>query len=289
VSIPQKTIWIILCLFVTTLSHGQQTDETSQPEYISKTEMNEFTRVHGGEDRTIPLPLTVNAKGQKDASALQGLIEYLNAVNLTQWSGMQAKATYIDANGTSSPAALTIGKWNQGRINIETASGTRSTRIDGDIGGTVETNGRRFSLPMATAELGLVVFPRLFSSEFGVSAAAIVDRGQIEIDGELLHRITIEESVLTNGMLIDNQSSNVTDLYFEPVKHLLRMSTSLVQLDSADRERYLVVNRYCDYQTTGTMLMPHTIRQTLNGQFQWTLQLAEIDLQPQIDSSYFRF
>ena len=48
---------------------------------------------------------------------------------------MQAKATYIDANGTSSPAASHLSeKRNQVRIDIfETANGTKSTRIDGKI------------------------------------------------------------------------------------------------------------------------------------------------------------
>lgn len=288
-SIAHKAIWVFLCLPINPSLVGQYPDDSShRPNFVGAVP-NEFTRINGTEDSGIPLPLIESAGHPKDASAIQELIEYLNAVGVTQWQGMKAKGIVLQSDGGSAVACLTIGRSDQARLDVATASGTRSTRMDGSIGMTIEADGKRIPLPPATARAGVVAFPRLFSADFGKVALAIIDRGQVNVDGETLHRITVEEPVLLNGMPIAPYSGSVTDLYFDVGKHLLRMSASLVQVDSADRERYLVVTRFSDYQRDGSMLMPHSIRQTLNGQQQWTLQLTEIDLQSPNDPSYFQF
>jgi hypothetical protein len=289
-SVVHKALWVMFCLQVTPLLVGQQQrDESSQGLSVVGAGQSEFTRIHGPEDRDVPLPQIENASHPKDPSAIQELIEYLNAVGLKEWTGMQAKGVLLQSNGEGGNASLGIGIGDQARLDVVTASGTRSTRIDGNRCIAIHADGKRVTIPPATAKAELVSFPRLFTENFGRIASAIIDRGQVNIDGETLHRITVEEPVLLNGEPAEPDTPSITDLYFDPAKHLLRMSASLVQVDSADRERYLVVSRYSDYQRDGTLLMPHSIRQTLNGQQQWTLQLTEIELHSASDPSYFQF
>lgn len=289
-SAVRKALAVIFCLqVVPSLMGQQQGDAPSHEHSLNSAVPNEFTRINGPEDSGIPLPLIESAGHPKDASAIQELIEYLNAVGAMQWKGMQANGALLQSNGDGGNARLTIGISDQARLDVATASGTRSTRIDGSIGMTIEADGKRFPLPPATAKAGVVAFTRLFLADFGKIASAIIDRGQVAIDGETLHRITVEEPVLFNGVPAASHIASVTDLYFDPAKHLLRISASLVQVGSADCERYLIVNRYSDYQSDGIMLMPHNIRQTLNGQQQWILQLTEFDLQSPSDPSYFQF
>jgi len=250
---------------------------------------NEFTRIRGLEDNGIPLPTTTSGTRQKDPRALQELIDFLNSVGITNWNGMQANGIYSGGNGDGGSASLILGTNDQARLDIMTSDGTRSTRIHGTSGVTIEPDGRRFPISPSTARSGIVAFPRLFSADFGNVASAIIDQGQVEIDGDSLRRITIEEPVFANEVSAQPAETNVTDLYFDPANNLLRISASLVQLDSGDRERYLIVVEYGDYQSTGTIMLPHSIRATLNGQPQWALRLTEIDVNSNIDPSYFQF
>lgn len=81
----------------------------------------------------------------------------------------------------------------------------------------------------------------------------------------------------------------VLDLYFDSTSHLLLKSADYVQLDTSDRQHYVRVVTYGDYREVDQTLIPHQYSQTLNGQKQWTLQLAEVHLSPATDASYFQF
>ena len=283
-----KALWVIICLQVTPLLLGQR-DESSRELRVDGAGQNEFTRINGAEDRDIPLPLIGDASLRKDPSAIQELIEYLNVVGVKEWNGLNAKGVFLQAAGDGGDARLTIGSSDQARLDIVTANGTSSTRINGRTGTTFDADGKRIHIPPTTAKTGLLSFPKPFTADFGRLASAIVDRGEVNVDGETLHRITVEEPVLLNEGPPATNAPSVTDFYFDPVKHLLRLTASFVQLDSNDRELYLIVSRYSDYRRDTAMLMPHSISQTLNGQHQWTLQLTKIDLQSPSDRSYFEF
>lgn len=249
----------------------------------------DFTRIYGADDQTIPTPAFLGALGQKDAAALQELTDYLKAVNVSTWKGLQATGMLTDSSGGSSQATLTVLSGDHSRLDVHTPSGERSTRISGTYGKTLEVDGKGFFMPPVTAKVGLIAFPQLLVSTFPASNASLIDRGQVQIDGKLLHRITVEQAVFAGISSASQRNTSVIDLYFDPSTHLLLKSASSVQLVSSDSQRYLIVITYGDYQNVQGSLIPFAYSQTLNGKQQWTLQLNNTDLQPSVDTSYFQF
>ena len=250
---------------------------------------DDLTRIYGAEDQEVPTPAFTGTLGQKDPAALQELIDYIKAVNITAWKGMQASGTFIDSSDNTSQALLTILNGDHFRLDVETPKGQRSIRIDKNLGETADVDGKRLLMPPATAKAGLLAFPKLLASTFPAENTSFVDRGQVQIDGKPLHRITVEETAFAGEAVPDSRDVDVTDLYFDPASHLLLKSVSAIQLDSADRQRYLVVVTYGDYQKVGESLVPNLYWQSLNGQKQWTLRLNQPNLQPSVQPSYFRF
>jgi hypothetical protein len=198
---------------------------------------NDFTRIYGPEDQAVPTPAFVGTVGQQDASALQEITAHRTAVSAASWGGLQATGTLTDVSGNSDQATLTILGTDNFRLDVTTTIGQRSTRICGPSGETLEDDGKTFFLPPITARGGLVAFPKLLASAFPDPTAIIVDRGQVQLDGALLHRITVETGAtptpssagatptpssavpaLQNNVI---RNLNITDFYFDPTSHLL--------------------------------------------------------------------
>ena len=248
-----------------------------------------FTRIYGSQDTDVPIPQLVLPLGRQDAGALQELAAYRKAANITSWNGMQASGTFTNSAGVSNPARLTILNGDHFRLDVQMEKGTRSTRISGNSGKTTEIGGKSYGLPSLTARTGLLAFPKLLLSGFPSANISLIDRGQVRIGGQACHAITAEEAASLDDSVKSSREIAVTDLYFDSSSHLLVESASTVQVDSRDRELYLMVTKYGDYQRIGESLIPLTYSQTLNGQPQWTLQVNSPDLQPSIDETYFRF
>ena len=265
---------VVASIFLISTSANAQTD---------------FTRIYGSEDQTVPMPGFVGTLGQKDAGALQERLDYLKAVNILDWKGMQASGTLTDDSGNTNQATLAILNADHSRLDVQTPNGERSARISGIYGATLEADGKSFFMPPATAKAGLLAFPRLLIATFPSSNTALIDRGLVQVGTQSLHRLTLEESIFSDVTIADGRDINVTDLYFDPSTHLLLKSAAAVQLDSADRERYLIVISYSNYQGVQGSLVPCTYRQSLNGQQQWTLQISTPDLQPSFAPNYFHF
>jgi hypothetical protein len=260
-----------------------------------------FTRIYGPEDQTIPMPEIVGTAGQQDASALLEMTGFRTALSATQWDGLVASGKFTDIYGNLDQATLTLVGSSESRLDVTTAAGVQSTRIAGPYGSVQDVSGSIHALPPATALGGIVAFQNLLTPTFPNSAAIVVDQGQLQVSGTLLHRITIETqafptlsvstsaTVSASAPVSPGPNLNITDFYFDPATHLLVKSASYLQLNTADRERYLIVQTYSDYQTVGGILVPLNFSQTMNGQPQWTLQLSNPTLQPSVDASYFHF
>ena len=256
---------------------------------VSAQGQTDSTRIYGIEDQSIPVPVFIGSPGQMDSSALDELVHFLGVINITSWQGMQAAGTLTDGGGVPNPAIITLLGPDSLRLDVETTDGVRSTRVQGNYGTTVEANGRSFPLPFSTAKSTVPAFSRLLNSTTPASTTSYIDQGLVQVDGKMLHRITLEEAVTLNSGPTDQQDFNVTDLYFDPVTHLLIKSASSLQLAPFDPQKYLVVVSYSDYRTDGESLVPFRLTQSLNGQHQWSLQLADTNLKPNVGTSYFTF
>jgi hypothetical protein len=225
--------------------------------------------------------------------ALQELIDYLKAVNLAAWQGLKGSGSFTtSAKNADGPdqATLTISQGDKYRLDIHTTNGVRSTRIAGGYGRTMDPGAKGWTLPQGTAELGLFFFPRLLFATFPTPRTSLIDQGQVQIEGRALHRITVGEPLVENQQLnADSTRTSVVDLYFDKTSHLLIKSAAAIQLDSADRARYIQVLTYDDYQKVQDGLIAFRFHQSLNGQPQWTLQLSSVDLTPDANTSDFYF
>jgi hypothetical protein len=251
------------------------------------------TRIMGSLDSDVLIPdkPTNPAAHSSDAVALEVLASYLKSINASAWSGMQAVGTFSSPNGSSivlSPATLTVRDGDSFRLDVQASEGNRSFRIEGGIGQVLESDGKKHVIPPITARSFLVAFPHLLIPGFPEAQTILLDRGLVTIEAGSLHRLTVIETVLLDS-LHTQSSTGVLDLYFDPTSHLLVKSAQYVQLDSRDRAHYLQVISYSNYQTVEGVQIPFTISQTLNGQKQWALNLAEVHLHPTLDKSYFRF
>lgn len=252
----------------------------------------DFTRIYGAEDADVLVPKSSGQLGQQDASALQLVIDFLKATNGASWNGMQASGTLTAPSGSSASqnsATLTVRGGNAFRLDVVTAEGQRSTRIHGAVGQILESDGTKHTLPLATARVGLLAFPLLMDSSFPSAQTSVIDQGLISIQGSTLRRITIERPVFATQGLPQVGQTALLDLYFDPSTNLLNKSVASVQFGSNDRERYLQVVTYSDYQKVDSVLLPFAYSQTVNGQPQWSLQLSQVQLNPSIDNSYFQF
>jgi hypothetical protein len=254
---------------------------------------SDLTRIRGSEDGDVSIPKLILPLGRKDASALQEVISFLKKVNGAAWNGMQATGSLTSSNGRSpeqSAAILTMESGDSIRLDVDSAEGKRSIRIKGSTGQIVESNGNKHYLPVATARAGYIVFPKLMTATFPTEQTSIIDGSLTTIDGKQLHRITIEEPAFAGETSSSPDQISTTDLYFDPATDLLIKSVSSIQIDSADRQRYLQVVTYSDYRLVDdALLLPFAYVQTLNGQRQWAFQATSIQLQPSISASYFSF
>ena len=281
ISTPIVVFVFTLCPPVTTAQ-----SQTQSPQ------KKDFTRILGAEDGDLVVPGPVLTTVQKDSSALQTIAAFVSAVNGGGWSEMQATGTLTAPGATAEqyPATLTIQNGTSFRLDVNTPEGLRSTRIHGRVGRILESNGVKHSLPAATALVGLFAFPKLMMTTFPSTQTSVIDQGTIVVDGKSLLRVTVQEPVSPETTPQPaNVQTNVIDLYFDPATHLLLKSVASVQLNTADRARYMQAVTYSDYQNVDGMLLPFATSQTLNGQRQWSLQLTNVQLNSSVDTSLFTF
>jgi hypothetical protein len=250
---------------------------------------NHAAHITGVLDSDLPIPDDMGTLGQIDEAALLEITQYRKVIGGTQWNEMQGTGTISQGEQEPFDATLSVLGSNKFRLDVTTLHGIRSTRISDVIGVVQQDDSTKQTLPAGTAKNGLLAFPRLLSSTFPDSQTTLLDHGIIQIDGKSLHRITFEGVVFPDDPTFDKDNICVLDLYFDPGSHLLIKSAEQAQLDSNDREHYLRVTTYADYRQVDGMLIPYQYSQTLNGQKQWTLNLAEVNLRPSLDASYFLF
>jgi hypothetical protein len=80
-----------------------------------------------------------------------------------------------------------------------------------------------------------------------------------------------------------------TDLYFDSNTHLLAHSVDAVTFSGPMRQTFNRASTYADYQQFSGVQVPTTIKQYLNGQLHWTLQLTQVTVNPALTTDTFSF
>lgn len=256
-----------------------------------------FTQITGSTDQGIVLPQSVPLVPRQDAGALAEIRAYRSAISLGAWMDMQGTgqftSTATDSTGAKNAhnATLWIRDHHGYRLDVQKPNGTSSLRMDGSYGVVQHADGRMRSMDARDAVAGLLAFPALMEATFPASTVMLIDQGPATVDGTTLHRITVEKPWPGDPMdaATGNPLTTVTDLYFNPQTHLLMKSALAVLGSQPSPEQMLEVITYGNYSAENGMLLPHSYRQTLNGQILWTLDLNEIHLNQGLPQSDFHF
>ncbi len=271
---------LALCLAAVPI-HGQQ---------------NTFTQIAGNADQGIVLPQSVPFAPRQDAGALTEIQAFRSAISLSTWEDMQGtgQLTPTSVNSADGSNSYNATIWIRGRhdyrLDVEEPNGTRSQRIDGEYGATQHAGGKMKPMDARDAVAGLVAFPALMQATLPGSKVMLIDHGLAAAGSATFHRITVETPWPGNPAdAAGNPLTTVTDLYFNPRTHLLIKSAIAVFGSRPSPEQMLEVVTYGGYRSVNGMLLPHSYRQSLNGQILWTLQLNQVQLNSGLPEADFQF
>jgi hypothetical protein len=219
------------------------------------------------------------------------LANHLAAVGQVRWGGMQGtgKITYASGDPTAYDATLSNLGADRFRLDAQTKKGPTSIRIHRFVGKIQGSDGAISVIPSTTAALGLFPFelPR-FANSPGL-ASSLIDQGLVALGGTELHRITLELGSLGRNPVTKSIDTIVTDLYFDPTSHLLIKSVSSVLIAGSRPVKLLSVVTYGDYRMAAGSMVPFRYTETLEGQPYRTLQLSNVQLNPELNTTYFEF
>ncbi len=241
------------------------------------------------------MPAATGVFGHIDAAALAEVVDQLKAVQVSPWHDMSGTGKITYPLGDSSEvddAALTILNGDSYRLDVTRTQGSESTRIIGEYGVSNTGDGNRQFLFPATAAQGLLAFPQLRVSTFPTPQTSVYEKGMQVVDGKTLHRLSIEHPLGKPSVASSTAEAThapvgiVTDLYFDPVSHLLIKSVASIKLSGA-RSELLQCITYGDYRNVDGSLVPFRFEQSLNGQIQWILQLSAVDLNTGVKQTFF--
>jgi hypothetical protein len=242
------------------------------------------------QEQGFPMPSATGVLGRKDAGALGEIKAHLLAVSAAGWQALEATGTLTYPDGAAHEATLYLMGANNSRLDIKMEAGTRSFRQSGFAARFQHENGNHGSLPPATAGAGIVAFPRIWTDAVTSSRISLYDHNTSAFNGQNLHRITIEYPIdigaASGGT---NGKTAVTDLYFDPNTHVLAYSVDAVTFNGPTRQTFSRETSYEDYQQFSGIRVPTTIKQYLNGQLQWTLQLSQIAVNAAPAANTFSF
>lgn len=238
--------------------------------------------------QNFPLPSTTGKLGNKDAGALAEIKAYLQAVSATGWQSLEGTGTLTFQDGNVHSAILYLKGAKYSRLDITMDSGTRSLRVSGFAARFQDEKGNSGTLTPTTSSAGIVAFPRLWTEAAVSAKISLYDQKVYAGTGQNLHRITIEYPLDDQEGSSFSKRTAATDLYFDPSTHLLLFSVDSFSV-STMRQRLTRVTSYANYQPFEGVSVPATIKQILNGQDQWTLQLSQVTMNPNSPASTFLF
>lgn len=241
------------------------------------------------QEPSFPSPVATAVLGKRDAGALAEINAHILAVGAGGWHSLEATGTLTYPDGSSHEASLFLAGSRLQRLDIEMDSGTRSIRIRGFAGRYQDERGNQGSLPPVTSSAGIVAFPRIWVDAAASSKISLHDQHLYTGTGSSLHRITIEYPLeWPTRSHLGNQTA-ATDLYFDPSTHLLDYSVDAVTFNGSTRQSFQRVTSYQQYRQFSGINIPTIIKQYLNGQLQWTLDLNQVTINSNPETSSFSF
>jgi hypothetical protein len=241
------------------------------------------------QERRFPLPSTTGVVGKKDAGAAAEIKAHLQAVSAAGWQSLQATGTLTYPEGDTHAATLYLMGARYSRLDIEMGSGLRSLRVQGTDGRFQDERGNQGSLPPGTSSAGIMAFPRIWSVSATSSRISLSDQSSYSVSGQNLHRVTMEYPLESATGSKSLNGTAATDLYFDSNTHLLAHSVDAVTFSGPMRQTFNRASTYADYQQFSGVQVPTTIKQYLNGQLQWTLQLTQVTVNPALTTDTFSF
>lgn len=240
------------------------------------------------QEQSFPSPTPTGTMGSKDSGAVTEIEEYLQAVSVSGWQDIKGMGTLTYPTGDAHTASLYLMGSKYSRLDIATDSGTRSLRLIGSVGRFQDEKGNQGSLPPAASCTGIVAFPRLRIDVTTSPLLSLSDQKMYAGTGQSLHRITIAYPLDSSSGSSLSKKTVATDLYFDPNTHLLVYSVDSLTFNNV-KNSLVRVTSYGSYQSFNGVLIPTVIRQILNGQEQWTLQLNEVTINTNPPASTFSF
>jgi hypothetical protein len=241
------------------------------------------------QEQSFPAPSTTGTLGNKDAGALAEIKEHLQAVSVAGWQDLKGTGTLTYPSGNAHTATLYLMGSEHSRLDIAIDSGTRSLRLVGPVGRFQDEKGNQGFLPPATSCTGIVALPRIWAAAATSTLISLRDQQMYTGTGQSLHRITIEYPVdSSSGGSSLSKKTAATDLYFDASTHLLLYSVDSLIFNKL-RKPLTRVTTYGGYQSFDGVLIPTLIRQALNGQEQWALQLGQVAVNTNPPADTFLF
>jgi hypothetical protein len=240
------------------------------------------------QDQNFSLPSTTGTLGSKDARALAEIKAYLLAVSAAGWQSLEGEGTLTYPNGAAHSAILYLKGSKYSRLDVKMDSGMRSLRVSGFTARSQDEKGNTGVLTPTTASSGIAAFSRIWTDAAVSGRVSLRDQKIYVASGQRLHRITIEYPIDDEKGSFLSKRTAATDLYFDPNTHLLLFSVDSFSV-SMMRRRLTRVTSYSGYQPFDGVSVPTTIKQALNGQDQWTLQLSHVAINTNLPANNFLF
>ena len=246
-------------------------------------------RIQGPLDVDIAIPNSPTTTVRQDPTALEELAAHLKAVGQTPWVGFQGTGTISHSETGADPIPVTIYIFGNDRFRMDetTANGVWSIRTHGSTGEVMPPNSKAIFLPPETASVGSIHFQFLRAAGFPDASTSFIDKGMVSVNGHPLHRIATD--VATVRSVISPDALVPLDLYFDPQTHLLIKSATIFRFRSAGLVPLPEVMTYSNYQNVDGLMLPFGFRETIDGEFQWSITLTQADLVSAPPSTFFTF
>lgn len=203
---------------------------------------------------------------------------YVTATGLAAWSGMKATGitTYVDAPDALA-TTLSMLPENRTKLTVTSANGDNVTATNRTHGHVQYAGGIDLKMPALAVVCGILPFdlPVLVVQSSGTFT--VVDQGTVSLSGIPFHRITVERDIVEREAGAGADLRSAVDLYFDPSTHLLAKSAGVFQLPGAGRHRFVRVLTFGNYTASGTMRIPASLSETLDGQATWSLTLTSVN------------